>query len=454
VPEPAGTVLVVDDDVAVGTVLVGLLRQAGMTATHVPGGEAALRALADDPADVVVTDLRMPGMDGMQLLAAIVARWPGLPVIVLTAHGTVALAVDAMRAGAADFLLKPFDREQIVYVVEKAMHAARHAAEQPAAAPAAGPAIVAESAAAREVNALLARAAKSNATVLVRGESGTGKELAARAIHAQSPRAGGPFVALHCAALPDTLLESELFGHEKGAFTGAACRKPGRIEVADGGTLFLDEIGDVPLHTQVKLLRVLQERSFERVGGTQTVHVDVRVVAATHRDLDAMVAAKTFREDLYYRINVVPVHLPPLRARVEDIEPLVVGFVRSFGAANGKPRISIEPAAIRRLEREPWPGNVRQLQNFAERLVVFADGDLVSLEDVERQLPSPVASAVAQAPSAAAAPGTLDEHRKVAEAAALRDALARVGGNRTRAARILGVSRRTLYNMLAEHGVH
>jgi two-component system response regulator AtoC len=458
VPEPAGTVLVVDDDVAVGTVLVGLLRQAGMSAAHVPAADAALRALADDPADVVVTDLRMPGMDGMQLLATVAARWPGLPVIVLTAHGTVALAVDAMRAGAADFLLKPFDRDQIVYVVEKAMHAARHAAAQPGGAAAPGPAIVAESAAAREVNALLARAAKSNATVLIRGESGTGKELAARAIHAQSPRSAGPFVALHCAALPDTLLESELFGYEKGAFTGATCRKPGRIEVADGGTLFLDEIGDVPLHTQVKLLRVLQERSFERVGGTQAVHVDARVVAATHRDLDAMVATKTFREDLYYRINVVPIALPPLRARVEDIEPLVAGFVRTFAAANGKPGLAVSADAIRRLEREPWPGNIRQLQNFAERLVVFADGDVVSLQDVERQLGSPSgagsAPQVAGAAGSGAPPGTLDERRKEAEASALRDALARVGGNRTRAARILGVSRRTLYNMLAEHGVH
>jgi DNA-binding NtrC family response regulator len=449
-------VLVVDDDLAVGTVLVALLQQAGMTAVHVPSAAAALESLARDPADVVVTDLRMPGMDGMQLLAQVAARWPGLPVVVLTAHGTVALAVEAMRAGAADFLLKPFDREQIVFVVEKAMHAAQHAAGQAGDAPAPGGApTAAASAAAREVDALLARAAKSNATVLIRGESGTGKEVAARAIHAMSPRREGPFVAIHCAALPDALLESELFGYEKGAFTGAACRKPGRIELAQGGTLFLDEIGDVPLQTQVKLLRVLQERAFERVGGTQTVQVDVRVVAATHQDLDAMIAAKTFREDLYYRINVVPIHLPPLRARTEDVAPLVGAFARELGSANGKPGIAVEPAAVRRLEHERWPGNIRQLRNFVERLVVFADGAVVSLADVERELAR--AGALTSQPAASPAPATgastLDERRRRAEAEALREALDRVQGNRTRAARILGVSRRTLYNMLAEHRI-
>jgi two-component system response regulator AtoC len=454
VAEPTGSVLVVDDDVAVGTVLVALLAQAGMSATHVANGEAALRALASKPADVVVTDLRMPGMDGMQLLSQIVARSPELPVVVLTAHGTVPLAVEAMRAGAADFVLKPFDREQIVFVVRKAMHAARHAEGRAAGAPMAQGPFASASPAMREVLELLARAAPSTATVLIRGESGTGKELAARAIHDQSPRRSGPFVVIHCAALPEALLESELFGHEKGAFTGAACRKPGRIELADGGTLFLDEIGDVPLAMQVKLLRVLQERTFERLGGTESVKVDVRFVAATHQDLDAMVRAKTFREDLYYRLAVVPIVMPPLRARPEDIAALVSRFAATFGAANGKGAIAIEPGALERLQSEGWPGNIRELQNFVERLVVLADGTTIGRADVERELARSVAmSPPAASPSPGASTSTLDDRRRTTEREALLEALGRVHGNRTLAARILGVSRRTLYNKLAEHDI-
>jgi two-component system response regulator AtoC len=451
-------VLVVDDDAAVGTVLAALLAQAGMKAKHVVSGEAALRALEHEPADVVVTDLRMPGMDGMQLLSRIAAMSPGLPVIMLTAHGTVPLAVEAMRTGAADFVLKPFDREQIVFVVRKAMYAARHSEGREAAASTTQAPLVSSSPAMREVNELVARAARSTATVLIRGESGTGKELAARAIHDQSRRSKGPFVVIHCAALPDTLLESELFGHEKGAFTGAVCRKPGRIELADGGTLFLDEIGDVPLTMQVKLLRVLQERTFERLGGTESVKVDVRFVAATHQDLDAMVRAKAFREDLYYRLSVVPIVTPPLRARTGDIAPLVARFAAMFGPPNGKADVVIERDAVERLGRESWPGNVRELQNFVERLVVLADGSTITRADVERELGrSLTLSSPAQAPSLS--PGsstpasTLDGLRRATERDALVEALARVQGNRTLAARILGVSRRTLYNKLAEHGV-
>ena len=452
--EPTGSVLVVDDDAAVGIVLVALLTQAGMSAAYAAGGEAALRVLASKPADVVVTDLRMPGMDGMQLLAHIAARSSDLPVIVLTAHGTVPLAVEAMRAGAADFVLKPFDREQIVFVVRKAMHAARHAEGQAAAAPMAQGPFSSASPAMREVIELLGRAARSTATVLLRGESGTGKELAARAIHEQSPRRAGPLVVVHCAALPDTLLESELFGHEKGAFTGAVCRKPGRIELADGGTLFLDEIGDVPLAMQVKLLRVLQERTFERLGGTETVKVDVRFVAATHQDLDAMVRAKTFREDLYYRLAVVPIVMPPLRARPEDIAGLVARFAATFGAANGKGGITVAADALERLQRESWPGNIRELQNFVERLVVLADGTTIGRDDVERELARSVAITPTAAPaSPGASTSTLDDRRRVTEREALREALDRMQGNRTLAARILGISRRSLYNKLAEHGL-
>jgi DNA-binding NtrC family response regulator len=454
-PGEGGSILVVDDDEAVGTVLVALLHQAGTSATHVKDGATALRLLEQQQrrADVVVTDLRMPGMDGLQLMRQILGRWPDLPVIVLTAHGTVALAVEAMRAGATDFLLKPFDSEQIVYVVHKALHASRHAEARLAGAPIAQTKLSSDSPAMRPVLDIITRAAASTTTVLVRGESGTGKELAARAIHDLSPRRAGPFVAIHCGALPDALLESELFGYEKGAFTGAVCRKPGRIELASGGTLFLDEIGDVSLQTQVKLLRVLQERRIERLGGTQSIEVDVRVVAATHQDLDAMVRARTFREDLFYRLNVIPIVMPPLRDRPGDIEALVAQFAATFGEANGRGRVVVAPDAIERLKVETWPGNVRQLQNFVERLVVLSDGASITRQDVEREL----ARSATLNPSAPqdnrSTPTTLDARRSQVEREALREALDRVQGNRTLAARILGVSRRTLYNMLAEHGL-
>jgi two-component system response regulator AtoC len=426
--------------------------QAGLQAVHVASGALALAALEQRPFDVVVTDLRMPEMDGMQLLGRVAASYPGMPVIVLTAHGTVPLAVEAMRKGAADFLLKPFDREEIVYVVRKAILAGQHAEERTSVPAPRTTGFSTASPAMREVVDLLTRAAQGTATVLVRGESGSGKEVAARALHEMSPRRAGPFVAIHCAALPEALLESELFGYEKGAFTGATCRKPGRLELADGGTLLLDEIGDVPLQTQVKLLRVLQERAFERLGGTQRVDVDVRFVAATHQDLEALVREKKFREDLFYRLNVVPVTLPPLRARPEDVESLARAFTTALGKANGKPGASIDPAAVDRLRRESWPGNVRQLQNFIERVIVLSDGDVIRVGDVDRELArAPMTPAPPALPAEAAT--TLDARRRDAEGSALRAALERAGGNRALAARILGISRRSLYYKLAEHGL-
>nr|WP_217911750.1 sigma-54 dependent transcriptional regulator [Myxococcus sp. AM011] len=463
-----GTVLLVDDDPAVAKVLGALLSQAGLTTHAARDGKEALAMLERKPVDVVVSDVRMPGMDGMQLLTEVARGWPDVPVILLTAHGTVPLAVEAMKAGAADFVLKPFDREEILFTIRKALLRAQgEAANEPLRTPSA---FVGGSRKMAEAQALLAKAATGMATVLLRGESGTGKELAAKAVHDGSPRHAGPFVKLHCAALPDTLLESELFGYEKGAFTGAATRKPGRVELAHGGTLFLDEVGDISLAVQVKLLRVIQERELERLGGTQTVKVDVRFVAATHQPLEDLVKAGRFREDLFYRLNVVPLWLPALRERPEDIEPLARHFLDVHARTNGKPPFTLTADGLAVIQAQPWPGNVRQLQNFLERLVVLSDGQTLTGEDVSRELArqpgltTPVLTPAQGTPAgphsvASAQPAgtdsgrTLESQRKDTERQALVDALRRAGDNRTLAARLLGISRRTLYNKLEEHGL-
>jgi DNA-binding NtrC family response regulator len=464
---PPDAILVVDDDVAIGKVLVALLRQRGLDAVHVDSAEAAVKALEARPFDVVLSDVRMPGMDGMGLLDHAQAHFPGLPVVLITAHGSVALAVEAMKRGATDFVQKPFDKDEIGFVIEKALASShRERAEAPALT-SGDRSFVGDSAPMKAVFATIRKVAPTTATVLVRGETGTGKELVARALHDASPRKREPFVVVHCAALPESLLESELFGHERGAFTGAAQRKPGRIELAHKGTLFLDEIGDVPRAVQVKLLRVIQERELERVGGTQTIRVDVRIVAATHRDLEAMVAAGDFREDLFYRLAVVPLTIPPLRERADDAARLARHFLETF-AAEMHPGLRIDDDAVALLVAQPWPGNVRQLQNFIERLVVLAEGNAIRRGDVERELSRAPAIAPPRAPTssssaaplvqAAATPPlaadlSLDARRRETEREALLKALSRAGNNRTRAARLLDVSRRTLYNKLKEHGL-
>jgi two-component system, NtrC family, response regulator AtoC len=459
-----GRILVVDDDPAIGTVLGALLRQAGHDALTVDSAAAALALLEARHVDVVLSDVKMPGIDGMTLLDRLVEQRPDLPVVLLTAHGTVAMAVDAMKRGAADFLLKPFDREGILFVINKVLAMAARRTDPPEHP--VSRTLIGESAAMRAVHDLVRRTARGSATVLIRGESGTGKELIARAIHDASARRDHPLVKLHCAALPETLLESELFGYEKGAFTGASTRKPGRIELAQRGTLFLDEIGDIPAPMQVKLLRVIQEREFERLGGTETIRVDVRLLAATHRDLESMVASGLFRQDLYYRLNVVPLWLPPLRDRTGDIELLARHFCTTHGQANHQPEATLEPDALGVLASLSWPGNIRQLENFVERLVVLSDRAHITAEAVHRELGrdrriGPAGDVPVEAAgetrdgrcSRSEEELSLDYHLHRSEREALDAALVRARNNRTLAARLLGVSRRTLYTKLEEHGL-
>jgi two-component system, NtrC family, response regulator AtoC len=451
------SVLVVDDDPAVGKVLGALLAQDGIASVTVKSGADALQELGRAFFDLVVTDLRMPpGMDGLELLEQVRETYPGTPVILMTAHGTIPVAVEAMKAGAADFIVKPFDRDEILYAVHKALARSRTEPEETVGVGAGKERLVAVAPAMQEAVALLRRVAPGNSTVLLRGESGVGKDIAAHLLHSLSGRAQGPFIKVHCAALPEALLESELFGYEKGAFTGAVARKPGRVELASGGTLFLDEIGDLTLAMQVKLLRLLQDKSFELLGSTSTQRADVRFITATHRDLEALVKNGAFREDLFYRLNVIPVWLPPLRERPEEIEALASQFCADFAVGGKRPTLRFSPDALQLLRRQPWPGNVRQLQNFVERLTILSDGPVISLAEVERELGRHLGVASSQDTSAAKGEDAfpvLELQRGEAERTALTGALQRAGGNRTVAAKLLGISRRTLYNKFHEHGM-
>lgn len=393
-------------------------------------GAAALAHLERQEADVVLLDLCMPGMDGLAVLKELRRRWPDLPVIMMTAHATVKTAVDAIKAGAADYVMKPFDLEELRRVIGKAAPAGAESPVRPAG-------MIGESPAMVEVYRKIGRVAATSAPVLIQGETGTGKELVARAIHAAGSRAAGPFVAFNCAAVPENLLESELFGYEKGAFTGAQARKPGRFELANGGTLLLDEVGDMPLALQAKLLRALEARAVEPLGSVRPVEVDLRVLAATHRDLRAMVAAGTFREDLYFRLAVVPLSLPPLRERHGDVPLLAHHLLRTFAERHGKGFSGFAPAALAALEAYAWPGNIRELRNLVEQVVVLWDGGLVEPEHLPDWLPS--AAGVGGKGS-----GTLRALKAGYEQERILAALKETGGNRTRAAERLGISRRAL----------
>ncbi len=447
VPTFAATLLVADDDPGLRESLERTLTREGYTVALASDGRAALERLQSGGVDLVVTDLKMPGLTGLELLRAAKAIAPDVDVILLTAFGTVEEAVKAMKDGAYDFLTKPFRREQLLKLIDKALErrdliSKNRALQQRLDDLLRQGAIVGTSPAFRRMMTLVEQVADSSATVLIQGESGAGKESVVRAIHERSPRRSGPFVAVNCAALPETLLESELFGYEKGAFTGAAGRKEGRFELAGGGTLFLDEVADLSTVTQPKILRVLQEGEFERLGGTRTIRVDVRIVAATNQDLAQMVKEKRFREDLYYRLNVITINVPPLRERREDISVLAQHFLRVYAAKNNRRLEGLTDDAVRRLEAYAWPGNVRELENVIERGVVLARGARVDVTD----LPPEIAGATPLPEGVL----TVRIGTPLAEIEArLLDATLRATkGNKTLTAKLLGIDPRTVSRKL------
>lgn len=364
-------ILVVDDEPNLRRVLQAALEKGGYAVRSAEGGNDALRLLAERPADLVLTDATMPGMDGLALVHAIHGRWPETVLVMMTAFGTIPLAIEAIRAGAAEFITKPFDLEALKRTIDGALKEAK-------ATPKASteePIFVAESSSMKEVESLVRQVADSRATVMIGGESGVGKEVVARALHRLSSRSAAKFVPVSCTAIPETLLEAELFGHEKGAFTGATSARAGRFEAASGGTLFLDEVGEIPLAVQAKLLRAVQEREIERLGANRATKVDMRLVTATHRDLDAAVAAGAFRLDLLYRLRVVEIVIPPLRERPEDLRPLAQMFLGRAAKREGRSALQVTPDALSALASHAWPGNVRELENAMERATVLAPSD-------------------------------------------------------------------------------
>ncbi|MDR3683990.1 MAG: sigma-54 dependent transcriptional regulator [Geothrix sp.] len=378
-------VLVVDDDPGMRDGMAMSLKRSGFFAEQARGGEEALRMVRPGAYDAVVTDLRMPGMDGLQLTARLKAIDPGLPVLLITAFGSLESAREAMRLGAFDFLSKPFSPEELITALHKALKAEGHLKAEEASE---APVILTQDPVLGETLALARRAADSRATILIQAESGTGKELLAKLIHGASPRRNRAFVAINCAAIPENLLESELFGYEKGAFTGATGMKQGRFEQADGGTLVLDEVGELPLSLQGKLLRVLQERTVDRLGGTRPIAVDVRLIALTNRDLQTEVKAGRFREDLYYRLNVIPLDLPPLRDRPGDLGLLAAHFVERYARENDRPVPELVPSFFAALARHAWAGNIRELENVIQRCVVLSQGRRLSQQDLRWLLPA------------------------------------------------------------------
>ncbi|HYO74004.1 MAG TPA: sigma-54 dependent transcriptional regulator [Archangium sp.] len=454
-------ILVIDDEANLRKVLAAMLRRDGFDVTVAADGEQGLAEFNKNGADIVVTDLVMPKAGGMEVLRAVNAANPDVPVIIITAHGTVDSAVEAIKAGAFDYVTKPFDQAELSAVIAKAAKAHDVAQRSVRADAKARAAIIGESPQLQEVFKIIDKVADTPSTILINGESGTGKELIASALHGASSRRDKPFIKINCAAIPHNLLESELFGYERGAFTGAVTSKPGRFELADGGTLFLDEIGEIPVEMQVKLLRALPEGEFERVGGIKTTRVDVRLIAATNRDLQAEIEAGRFRKDLYYRLAVVPIVLPPLRERRTDIPMLAGHFVEKYNRKLNKKIESISDDAMALLQAYNWPGNIRELENLIERVLLFADGPSITAKD----LPEPIRQGSGTpAPALPAAPleastgeGGLKDIVRMKAAELEKDlitkALEETGGNVTRAARLLQISRKSLQTKMKEFGL-
>lgn len=464
----ATRLLLVEDDAGLADGLRRVLAAEGHEVVVEARGDRGLELAEAGRFDVVVTDLKLPGLDGLELVRRLHAIRPRLPVLLMTAHGTTETAIEATKLGAYDYLLKPFEMDDLIALVAQAVASARLMTEPVALGGEAATreAIVGQSRVMQELYKEIGRVAARPVNVLIRGETGTGKELVARALYQHSDRARGPFVAVNCAAIPETLLESELFGHERGTFTGADTRRIGRFEQANGGTLFLDEIGDLGLSTQAKLLRVLQEKTLQRLGGREVIPVDVRVLAATHRDLEGAIQERRFREDLYFRLSVVVIHLPALRQRSEDVPLLVRYFLQRYGGELrlGTPGITAEAVEI--LQRQAWPGNVRELENIVRQSMLLARGYAVSPEHVREALSRGPQPTVTGMPSLAtwlaelvaeAQAGRLQQiHGHAIEAVErllLAEAMRQAGGNQARAARWLGISRLTLREKLARFGL-
>ncbi len=445
-------ILIVEDEAKMRRLLELNLGEDGFTTFSAGDADSGLKLLRENSIDLVLTDLKLPGMNGLEFLQAVKRQNAALPVVLMTAFGTVETAVEAMKAGASDYVLKPFSLTEMRMVIHKELDVRDLREENRSLREALGkkyshPNIVARSPKMQEVLATVERVGPTNSTVLLGGESGVGKDLIARAIHEKSRRAQGPFLKINSTAIPENLLESELFGFEKGAFTGAVASKPGKFELADKGTLFLDEIGDVPPATQVKLLRVLQEREFERLGGTKIIKVDVRLIAATNRDLREALEQGTFREDLYYRLNVVPIDIAPLRERREDIPDLVNLFISRFAGDSGKPVEGITPEAMQILVNYHWPGNVRELQNIVERASALAKGSVLEPGDIHLDIrPSKATNG---------AGGFLPDGMTLEqwEDEMVQEALRRAHGNKSQAARLLGLSRNALRYRLSKIGI-
>jgi DNA-binding NtrC family response regulator len=444
------TILIVDDERNIREGLAEAFAMEGYEALTASDGQEAIAVLEERYIDLVITDLKMPKVSGMELLQHVKRRWENIPVIIITAHGDITEAVAAMQYGALEFVTKPLDLEHLLKLTKNAL-AIRELSikneelREEVLAQQRTSSIIGKSPAMRRIFDLIRKVAPTKASVLITGESGVGKEVIADAIHNLSPRRDKPLIKVHCAALAESLLESELFGHEKGAFTGAQARKRGRFELADTGSLFLDEIGEINQSVQIKILRVLQDRKFERVGGESTMEVDVRFIAATNKDLKAEIAAGRFREDLYYRLNVVNIHVPPLRDRREDIPLLAATFLHEFSEENGKPIDGFEPRARQALYAYDWPGNVRELRNCIESSVVMASSRFITVDD----LPPGPRSAQEKKEIHLPALCSLEDAEKIIIA----ETLAMLGGNKTKTAEVLKIGRKTLYQKIDEYGL-